>query len=69
VDRGLKGIFPAVVTPMTAHQDVDYEMLLRFVDYLVGTGGVHGVIPLGSTGEYYALDAEERKRVVQGHRQ
>jgi 4-hydroxy-tetrahydrodipicolinate synthase len=65
VDSGLKGIFPAVVTPMTAQQDVDYETLSSFVDYLVGTGGVHGVIPLGSTGEYYALDAEERKRVVQ----
>jgi len=65
VGSRLKGIFPAVVTPMTAQQDVDYETLSSFVDYLVGTGGVHGVIPLGSTGEYYALDAEERKRVVQ----
>jgi len=54
-----------VVTPMTAEQDVDYETLASFVNYQVETGGVHGVIPLGSTGEYYALDPEERKRVVQ----
>ena len=61
----LKGVFPAVVTPMTAEQDVDYQTLSSFVDYLIETGGVHGVIPLGSTGEYYALTAEERKLVVQ----
>ena len=61
----LKGIFPAVVTPMTAEQEVDYEALSGFVRYLIEVGGVHGVIPLGSTGEYYALNAEERKLVVQ----
>ena len=54
-----------MVTPMTAEQGVDYKTLSSFVDYLVETGGVHGVIPLGSTGEFYALDAEERRLVAQ----
>ena len=38
--------------------------LADFVDYLIEEGGVHGIIPLGSTGEYYALSAEEREEVL-----
>jgi len=60
---GFEGVFSAMVTPMTATQDVDYETLASFADYLVESG-VHGIIPLGSTGEYYALSAQEREAVV-----
>ena len=60
---GFEGVFSAMVTPMTATQDVDYETLASFADYLVESG-VHGIIPLGSTGEYYALNAREREAVV-----
>jgi 4-hydroxy-tetrahydrodipicolinate synthase len=48
---------------MDANGKVDYKKLAGFVHYLV-TQGVHGLIPLGSTGEYYALDASERERVI-----
>ncbi|MCP4377902.1 MAG: 4-hydroxy-tetrahydrodipicolinate synthase [bacterium] len=58
-----KGIFPALVTPMTEDQEVDYAALTNFVNYMVDSG-VHGVIPLGSTGEYYALNDQERQSVV-----
>ena len=58
-----EGVFAAMVTPMTAEQEVDYETLSSFVDYLIDAG-VHGIIPLGSTGEYYALTAQEREAVV-----
>lgn len=58
-----QGVFPAMVTPMTADQQVDHPNLAKFVDYLI-EGGVHGVIPLGSTGEYYALSAGEREAAV-----
>ena len=60
----LKGVFPALVTPMTDDGEVDYKTLSGFVDHLIEEGGVHGIIPLGSTGEYYALSAEEREAVV-----
>jgi len=58
-----EGVFAAMVTPMTDAQEVDYETLSSFADYLVAEG-VHGIIPLGSTGEYYALNAQEREAVV-----
>jgi 4-hydroxy-tetrahydrodipicolinate synthase len=50
---------------MTAAEEVDYATLAAFVDYLVKEGGIHGLIPLGSTGEYYALSPEERRAVLQ----
>jgi 4-hydroxy-tetrahydrodipicolinate synthase len=57
------GIFPALVTPMTADEEIDFPGLEQFVDYLIGAG-VHGLVPLGSTGEYYALGAQERHDVL-----
>jgi len=59
----LHGILAALVTPMTEAEELDCDALRRFVDYLIAEG-VHGLIPLGSTGEYYALSPEERETVV-----
>ncbi len=58
-----RGVFAALVTPMKRTEEVDYPGLTRFVRYLIDQG-VHGLIPLGSTGEYYALDASEREKVL-----
>jgi 4-hydroxy-tetrahydrodipicolinate synthase len=58
-----EGIFVALATPMTAGQEVDYDNLRSMVNYMIGQG-VHGIIPLGSTGEYYALSPDERQAVV-----
>ncbi|MCX6922734.1 MAG: dihydrodipicolinate synthase family protein, partial [Verrucomicrobia bacterium] len=60
---GFRGVYAAVVTPMKADQEIDFPQLAEFTDYLLRKG-VHGLIPLGSTGEYYALTAEERERVL-----
>ena len=59
------GVFAALVTPMTDGQEVDFHTLAAFTDYLIGEGRVHGLAPLGSTGEYYALSADERRRVLE----
>ncbi len=61
--RTFRGIFPALVTPMNANEEIDFPQLTAFTDYLVSKG-VHGLVPLGSTGEYYALSADERERVL-----
>jgi 4-hydroxy-tetrahydrodipicolinate synthase len=57
------GIFAALVTPMTDREEIDVPRLEELTDRLIRRG-VHGLIPLGSTGEYYALGAEERERVL-----
>jgi|SRR5208282_2998277 len=58
-----RGVFAALVTPMNAKEEIDFPQLGAFTNYLVRQG-VHGLVPLGSTGEYYALSAEEREQVL-----
>lgn len=59
-----EGVYSALVTPMTADEEVDLETLSEFANYLIQDGRVQGLIPLGSTGEYYALSGQEREAVV-----
>ncbi len=59
----LHGILSALVTPMTRSQAVAYDQLEAVADHLIRQG-VHGLIPLGSTGEYYALTPPERREVL-----
>ena len=64
MENDFEGVYAALPTPMTDAQEVDCEALAGFVDFLIETGGVHGLVALGSTGEYYALTAQERDAVV-----
>ena len=52
----IKGIIPPVITPMNddAEQTVNHEELRKQVERLLA-GGVHGIFPLGTNGEAYAL--------------
>lgn len=59
----LNGIMPALVTPFDKTGNVDYDVLASLVEYQISQG-VGGLVPLGSTGEYYALTNEERRRVM-----
>ena len=58
------GVFTALVTPMKANGDIHPLKLERFVDHQIRQG-IHGLIPLGSTGEFYALTPAERQQVVE----
>ncbi|HYW85719.1 MAG TPA: dihydrodipicolinate synthase family protein, partial [Spirochaetia bacterium] len=60
----LDGLYTALVTPMSADGKVDEKALRRLVDFQV-EGGVHGLVPVGTTGESPTLDGEECKRVIQ----
>jgi len=58
------GVFTALVTPMKANGDLHLAKLERFVDHQIRQG-IHGLIPLGSTGEFYALTPGERQQVLE----
>ena len=58
------GVFPYVVSPVNAKGAIDTPVLARLCDDLV-KAGVHGLTPLGSTGEFAYLNWEQRKRVVE----
>lgn len=59
-----RGIIPAMVTPVTLDGKINVEALRKLTDYLI-KGGVHGLFPVGSQGEFYALTFEEKKRVIE----
>lgn len=58
----IKGIIPAMVTPLDDQEDLDAMALRRLVNFLI-EGGVHGLFPVGSQGEFYAFSPEEKRRV------
>ncbi len=57
------GVFPYLVSPVKPSGEIDDEVLARLCDDLIGAG-VHGLAPLGSTGEFAYLSAAQRRRVV-----
>ena len=61
--KTFRGVFVALVTPMKVNGEIDFNNLTKLVDTMVAAG-IHGLIPLGSTGEFYAMTAEERRAVI-----
>jgi len=59
----IEGVYTALVTPMAADGSLDEKALRRLVDFQVDSG-IHGLVPVGTTGESPTLDAEECKRVI-----
>ena len=58
------GVFPYLVSPVDTSGKVRADVLARLCDDLI-KAGVHGLTPLGSTGEFAYLDNAQRSRVVQ----
>lgn len=58
------GVFPYLVSPIGVSGDVDAEVLTRLCEDLINAG-VHGLTPLGSTGEFAYLSWVQRRRVVE----
>lgn len=63
-DAGFHGVFPYLVSPVTSTGEIDAEVLARLCDDLIAAG-VHGLTPLGSTGEFAYLSRPQRRRVVE----
>ena len=62
------GIVPALVTPFRADERIDYSAWQRLIDAHL-QAGVDGFFAGGSSGEFYALDAEERAATLRFVRQ
>jgi 4-hydroxy-tetrahydrodipicolinate synthase len=62
-NNDIHGILAYPVTPFSAEQALDTDQLVDLVDRLV-TGGAHGIVPLGSTGESAYLTEDEFDAVV-----
>ncbi len=58
------GVFPYLVSPIDASGRVKTDVLARLCNDLI-KAGVHGLTPLGSTGEFAYLNREQRAAVVE----
>ena len=60
-----RGTYTVLITPFSADGGtVDVLALQRLVNWQIEQG-IHGLIPLGSTGEFLSLTAEEREQVIE----
>ena len=59
-----RGVFPYLVSPVDADGEVKADILTRLCGDLIAAG-VHGLTPLGSTGEFAYLSWAQRRRIVE----
>src|SRR6266851_2490695 len=61
----LRGTYTVLITPFTADGGaVDVAALKRLVNWQIEQG-IHGLVPLGSTGEFLSLTRDERQLVIE----
>src|SRR5690242_8953306 len=60
----IEGIIAPIATPFARDGTIDEKTIRVLVDFLVD-GGIDGLFPLGTSGEFALLDREERKLVIQ----
>ncbi|MFB6191854.1 MAG: dihydrodipicolinate synthase family protein [Haloarculaceae archaeon] len=61
----LEGVIPPMMTPTTGRTGtVDVDALRSVTDFLVD-GGVHGLFPCGSIGEFSSMTREQRATVIE----
>ena len=63
--KKFRGTYTVLITPFTADgRKVDEAALRRLVDFQIEEG-IHGLIPLGSTGEFLSVTPDERRQIVE----
>ncbi len=63
-NAGFHGVFPYLVSPVDSTGEVRADVLARLCRDLI-KAGVHGLTPLGSTGEFAYLSWPQRRRIVE----
>ncbi len=58
-----EGVFPYLVSPVDRAGKIKNDVLTDLVEHLINKG-VHGLTPLGSTGEFAYLTWEQKKDIV-----
>src|SRR5207245_6269457 len=59
-----EGIIAPMATPLTRDEKIDDKTTRTLVDFLID-GGIDGLFPLGTSGEFALFDREERKTVIE----
>ncbi|MUO80902.1 dihydrodipicolinate synthase family protein [Agrobacterium vitis] len=61
--KPFRGVFTVMITPIDADGSVNLPALAAFTDWQIREG-IHGLIPLGSTGEFLSLSQDDRDAVA-----
>ena len=64
-EMAFHGVFPYLVSPVDSSGEINADVLARLCEDLI-QAGVHGLTPLGSTGEFAYLSWPQRRRIVEG---
>jgi dihydrodipicolinate synthase/N-acetylneuraminate lyase len=64
IDTAFHGVFPYLVSPVSPSGEIMSDVLERLCNDLIAAG-VHGLTPLGSTGEFAYLNWVQRRRIVE----
>ncbi len=59
-----RGVLASTSTPFNADGSVRYDQIPAHVDWIIAEGA-HALSPLGSSGEFPALELQDRKRVLE----
>ncbi len=59
----MKGNLGLLITPFDENQELDEKSLRNLIEFAVDDGA-EGLIPLGTTGEFFSLTAEEKCKVI-----
>ncbi len=60
----VSGIIPAMVTPFGKDGKLNLPALRKLTNYLIDLG-VHGLFAVGGQGEFWAMDADEKRQVIE----
>lgn len=61
--RIFTGMASAIITPMTATGEIDYEALGRMLDFQL-EGGINAIVVMGTTGENATIEPADQKAVI-----
>ena len=62
--KKLEGIIAPMATALTKNEKIDVKTTRTLVEFLID-GGIDGLFPLGTSGEFALFDREERKTLVE----
>lgn len=62
--KKLQGVYPALVTPLTAEEEIDKAGMRKVARYCLD-GGMTGVVVMGSTGEFPAMTEAMRQEAIE----
>lgn len=64
MSKTIEGSIVALITPMTADKNVDYQALTRLIEHHISSG-TDGIVSVGTTGESATLNVDEHLQIIE----